>query len=101
MKCQHVRYAGTAKRAYLVSEHQNVRVLHEVPVDILKRSSGRFRIEQVHERHESSVENSPDNVELPPKVSNSDRSDFNHDEVAFGVSQPKINFKKNRNTSLT
>lgn len=70
-------------RSYLVSEHENIRMIHEILVDVFQRASGRLRIEEVNERHERAVEYCPDNVELPAEISDADGSDFHDDEVAY------------------
>lgn len=71
--------------AHLVLEHKDVIVIHEVFVDILKRTASCFRIEQIHEWHEGPVEDGPDDVEFPAESSDADGSDFDDDEVAWSI----------------
>lgn len=56
-------------------------MIHEVSVDVLESAACCFGIEEIHEWHERSVENGPDDVELPAERANANRSDFHHDEV--------------------
>jgi diphthamide synthase (EF-2-diphthine--ammonia ligase) len=67
---------------HLISEHEDVVMLHEVSVDIFQRSACCLGIEQVDEWYESTVENGPDDVELPTERADTDWGDFDHDEVA-------------------
>lgn len=73
----------TSSKAYLVSEDENVGMIHEVSVDIFQRSSGCLGVKQVDERYEGSVEDCPDDVELPAEVSDADGSNLNDNEVTW------------------
>jgi hypothetical protein len=50
---------------YLVLEHEDIVMLHEVPVDILESATCGLWIEEIYEWHEGSVEDGPDDVEFP------------------------------------
>ena len=58
-------------------------MVHEVSVDILERAACCFGIEEVHEWHECSVKDGPDDVELPTEGADTDRCNFNDDEITW------------------
>ena len=68
---------------HLVPEHKDVVVVHEVSVDVLESAPCCFGVEEIHEWHKRSVEDSPDDVELPAQGADADRSDFYHYKVAW------------------
>lgn len=69
----------------LVPEDENLRVLPEEPINVLQGPTCRLRVEEVDNRHESSVENRPDDVEPPMQGLNADWGDFDHHEVACPI----------------
>lgn len=73
----------TSSKAYLVSEDQNVGVIHEISVNVFQRSSGCLGVKQVDKRYEGSVEDRPDDVELPAEISDADGRDLNDNEVTW------------------
>ena len=68
--------------AYLVLEHKDVVMVHEVSVDILERAACCFGIEEINQWYECSIEDGPDDVELPAEGADADWCDFQDDEVA-------------------
>ena len=66
----------------LISEHEDIVVLHEISVDVFQRPACSFWVEQVYERHKCAVEHCPDDVELPVERIDADWCDFDHDEIA-------------------
>ena len=61
-------------------------MVHEISVDVLESAACCFGIEQVHEWHECSVEDCPDDVKLPAERANANWRDFHHDEIAWNKS---------------
>jgi len=57
-------------------------MVHEVSVDVLESAACCFGIEEVHEWHECSVEDGPDDVELPAEGADSNGRNLHDDEVA-------------------
>jgi hypothetical protein len=76
--------------AYLVFEHEDIVVIHEVSVDVFESTACCLWIEEIHEWHECSVEHGPDDVELPAKRADAYWCDLNHDEVTCGASSTSI-----------
>ena len=68
--------------AYLVLEYEDIVVIHEVFVDIFERAASCLGIKEIYKRHEESIENGPDDVELPLESPDTDGSDLHHDEIA-------------------
>lgn len=62
----------------LVPEDDNLRVLPKESINVLQRLACRLGIQKVHDRDESSVEDSPDDVEPPMQGLNADRCNFDH-----------------------
>jgi hypothetical protein len=57
-------------------------MVHEVSVDILERAACCFGIEEINQWYECSIEDGPDDVELPAEGADADWGDFHDDEVA-------------------
>lgn len=57
-------------------------MVHEVSVDVLESATCCFGIEEIHEWNERSVEDGPDDVELPTERANANWSNLYNDEVA-------------------
>lgn len=74
--------SAMAEMTNLVSKHQNVRMVHKVSVDIFECPTSGFRVEQIDQRHECSVEHSPDNIELPAEGVDTNWRDLHYDEIA-------------------
>lgn len=59
-----------------VFEYKNTRILSEKSVDVFKRTVCSFWVEKVDDRYKRCVENSPDDVELPVKVLDTNGCNF-------------------------
>lgn len=60
-------------------------MLHEIPVDVFERASGRFGVEKVDEGHKSAIEHGPDDVKLPTKRPNTNGRDLYNNEITEPV----------------
>lgn len=62
----------------LILVDKDVMVLTEETIDILKSTTGSFRVKEIYNRDERGVEDSPDDIELPAKGANSNWGDFHN-----------------------